>query len=499
MRPPLSPDTVDCMNISVYVFKKVGRETGAKVESFPTALDKGTQKVVGDIRIEGERNAALVVRRNGNLMYYIYAVNVDDDIFGFIFIVNNAYLAHVDSLSRFCSDMIGTIAARHLLLKWSSAGQLCFTDSRFVKCSDEASQVLMRLEEIRNVSVFNKAIALPLLDYGAETKHVVMNCWNSQELPAIPQSHRQVEVVEMRLPKVDFHVADVIHSLHDTNLSWEKQYDELTEKYTRLSNQKKRMKWVIILGLCMVAGGVVLFAVNKNLKRTQSNLSEAHTAIDSLSVEKAVLISDVDKLYNVSEIYSNEIKSLKSDYITAIDRISYLESKMPVEVTSMRLIYIRDGYSYSGGTPVKDQVSAISFDVKYKVSRFKGVDISKYPSVELYRPAWYDLKEQEANANLIEEEQPEIQAEAESADCSRPKQLYLALRCYYKPYSSGSLDYVLKGVYGFTLNISSSSSGSVSTPSFSMGFTKFPAGAYRIELWDTWENKCMYYTVFTIS
>lgn len=493
MRPPLSPDTVDCMNISVYVFKKVGRETGAKVESFPTALDKGTQKVVGDIRIEGERNAALVVRRNGNLMYYIYAVNVDDDIFGFIFIVNNAYLAHVDSLCRFCSDMIGTIAARHLLLKWSSAGQLCFTDSRFVKCGDEASQVLMRLEEIRNVSVFNKAIALPPPDYGAETKHVVMNCWNSQELPAIPQSHRQVEVVEMRLPKVDFHVADVIHSLHDTNQSWEKQYDELTEKYTRLSNQKKRMKWVIILGLCMVAGILALLVVGRNLKNTKSDLLKAENDKEIYSQSNCMLLCDVDTLMKISGIYYRDIDSLKLAYVSAVDNIHRLESETPIKVTSMSVGYYQNGYRYSG-SPYANQASSMIMSVSYSVNRFAVADISRYPSVEPYAALWWLEAEEEKDWPMEAAVEVEAEEEPTFAAWSRATNLHFQLRCYYKHENSDN--YELRGYYNFEQSISDGSSGSFDTPLFSMGFVTMPAGYYRVELWQG--GKCVDFTTFVI-
>lgn len=484
------------MNISVYIFKKRGSESGGKVVSFPTALDKGTQKVVGDIKIEGEGNADLVIWRKDGLVYYIYALNVEGDIFGFIFILNNVYLAEVEPLCCFCSDIIGTISAKHLLLKWSQTGELRFTDARFMNCKQEAHEVMERLDEIRNVSVFDKAIELPPLDYSSENKPTFIYCRDAEDVKPVPKKACRVNFVEILLPKFEFPVGGVIHSVYDTALSWKKHYDDLTQKYARLNNQKKRMKWVVILCLCIVAGGFVLLAVNRNLKLTQSNLSEAHTAIDSLSVEKAVLISDVDSLYKIAEIYNHDIGSLKSSYNSATQKISYYESKIPIEITSMDLKYKEkeDGY-YSIGIPDKNKARKIFFDVKYKVNRYQTAATSIYPSVELYWPQWYTILKR---ANLIENEAT-IENEAKAEDeqtSSRPTKLNLELRCYYK--RSNKSDYILKYTETFEKSPATSvDSSSFATPSFSMGFNVLPEGVYRIELWNG--RRCLYYTTFTIS
>ena len=71
------------MNITTYIFKKTGlasRNYHLNVYSYPTTLDKNTQKAVADINIPEEGASVLRVVRNDKIVNYIYAINVFNNI-----------------------------------------------------------------------------------------------------------------------------------------------------------------------------------------------------------------------------------------------------------------------------------------------------------------------------------------------------------------------------------------------------------------------------------
>ncbi len=451
------------MNITTYIFKKTGlasRNYHLKVYSYPTTLDKNTQKAVADINIPEEGTSVLRIVRNDKIVNYIYAINVFNNIFGFIFIVNDVYLAEVDFLVRFCNDMIATISANHQLLRWRSTGELEFTQPKFDDCREEAEEVLLRLAEIRNVSVFDKSISLPPLDYSSENTPVYVDCRKDEEVPPIEAKNRQLTFVELLLPKVNYPVAEVVRSAFNSCVTLNGQYYELKQEYAKLNNQKKRIKWVIFLLCCLIMGGILLFGINKHLNETQLNLTCANDTIGQLTAK-------IDSILVINQSYYDDIYALKMGYERALSEIS----KYPIIVTGMEVFYSRIGSQgdYAVGVPNSGEAQSLFLKVNYTNNTFEGLDLYKFPSVE----------------NL---EAP--------ADTVTPLSV-LEIRCRYRKgmqYGYKIKEYQFtEAIYGRT-----GSSNSFNTPNFNMDFDTMPAGHYIIELWNRKEMWFLGYTEFTI-
>lgn len=451
------------MNITTYIFKKTGlasRNYHVKVYSYPTTLDKNTQKAVADINIPEEGASVLRVVRNDKIVNYIYAINVFNNIFGFIFIVNDAYLAEVDSLVRYCNDMIATISANHQLLRWGSTGELEFTQPKFNDCREEAEEVLLRLAEIRNVSVFDKSIALPPLDYSSENTPVCIDCREDTEVPPIDAKNRQLTFVELLLPKANYPVAEVVRSAFNSCVTLNGQYYELKQEYAKLSNQKKRIKWVIFLLCCLMMGGILLFGVNKHLNETQLDLSCANDTIGQLTAR-------IDSILVINKSYRADIDTLKIGYERALAQIS----KYPIKVTGMEVFHTRIGGQgdYTVGVPKSGEAQSLFLKVNYTNNTFEGLDLYRFPSVGNFE---------------------------EPADTVTPLSV-LEIRCCYR--KGMQYGYKIKE-YQFTEAIYGrpGSSNSFNTPNFNMDFDTMPAGHYIIELWNRKEMWFLGYTEFTI-
>ena len=471
------------MNLSVYIFKKSGAASGTSVEFLPSSPDKFAENAIAETEIGDIGSARMSVLRKGGLAYYMYSQSLDAAMFGFLIVVNNAYLPEVGPLCRFCSDLIAVMSSHGWLLTWSETKGLIFTRKTFAESKEELQEVMSRLEELRDNAVFAGAIGLPPLDYSSTGELRVIDCTQCVGNIPITEGDRCTERLDILLPPAVYAVADVLAEANKTLDYWRKQYSWLSKKFTSLSRQKKRMKWVVVLALCLVAGVVALLTVNTTLKNTKSELLRAENNVESLS-------SDVDTLMKINDIYCRDIDSLKRAYISAVNNIYSLESETPVKITSMSASYYQQGSKFSG-YPFGNQATSLLFEVSYKVYRFSPADISHYPSA----PPCQVLKPSEPADSGSTSSQPEEAETPAFASRSTLKELKCELRCYYK--RTNNDDYILRDDFKFDRTLSMSNSGSFDTPSFSMGFSVMPKGLYRIELWT--ESKCMAYKYFSIN
>ena len=258
------------MNLSIYVFKRYRASVGNKVLSFPTDLDKTIEEVVDSIDFPYRQRIKLIVLRQGNLVHYLYVVKIDADLVGFVFTMNGAYLADVGTLCRACGDIIAAISSQSLIITWSGRNGLVFTTKNVSAYREEAEKVMARLEELRDNSVFSKAGALPPLDY-SEAKQSKRLDWSCKSIiEPIPEEYRHIDRLEIILPTVNYSVSAVLAEANKKADTWKKHYSELSTRFNTLNRQKKRMKWVVILALCLVAGAIILLNVNKNLRPSQA-------------------------------------------------------------------------------------------------------------------------------------------------------------------------------------------------------------------------------------
>lgn len=459
---------LNSMNLSIYVFKRYRASVGNKVLSFPTDLDKTIEEVVDSIDFPYRQRIKLIVLRQGNLVHYLYVVKIDADLVGFVFTMNGAYLADVGSLCRACGDIIAAISFQSLIITWSGRNGLVFTTKNVSAYREEAEKVMARLEELRDNSVFSKAGALPPLDY-SEAKQSKRLDWSTCIMRnTIPDEYRHIDRLEIILPTVNDSVSAVLAEANKEADTWKEHYSDLRTRFITLKRQKKRMKWVVILALCLIAGGIILLNVNKNLNHTQSNLTEANNRINKLN-------ADIDSLINITNIYLQDIDTLKNNYSFATAQISEFEKKMPIIINRITVNYCSGSESYTG-IPSANVADRLFLEVSCDDGVYHPIDASRFPS--------------QINDNKNNETIDSIYYSAENY-------MRITLRCYYRKnsaeefkYRETDMEYNSNGTYQQEIMRNFKSFN------FSMGFRKFPAGDYRIEIWHY--SICLGYKEFTI-
>ena len=447
------------MNLSIHIFKRYNTTSGRKVASYPTDLVSFAQNAINNIELKGNMASKLVVLRRDKLVYYIYAIVIESKIFGFVFVMNDAYLTEVKPLIDYCTDMIAVMCSKRLIITWSEANGLQFVPKSKWE-NDSEAEVLARLENLRDSAVFQKTISLPPLDYSAEKQRVEL-VYSGENVGQIPEKYQCLEWLDISLPQEKYSVTDLLREKEKTVESWKNKYSSLSDKYDKLNRQKKRTRWVVFLLLCLIAGGVATFFISKRLGDTKSNLQDASTCIDNCV---------------------NDIEVLKREYLAVTDKLSKYEKQMPILVDSVRMGYEKGGSRYKG-LPAPGEALYLRFNVYYKSNCYIPIDVDQYPT-RIWRP-----DEEEPASEAIEEEESQNINDDEPSDVKR---FTMDLRCYYK--ENGK--YVLKQTKtSYWTDIEENGSFYMK---FDMGYSRMPAGSYRIELWDADNHICVAYKEFTI-
>lgn len=461
------------MNLSIYVFKRYRASVGNKVLSFPTDLDKTIEEVVDSIDIPYRQRIKLIVLRQGNLVHYLYVVKIDADLVGFVFTMNGAYLADVGSLCRACGDIIAAISFQSLIITWSGRNGLVFTTKNVSAYREEAEKVMARLEELRDNSVFSKAGALPPLDY-SEAKQSKRLDWSCKSIiEPIPEEYRHIDRLEIILPTVNYSVSAVLAEANKKADTWKKHYSELSTRFNTLNRQKKRMKWVVILALCLVAGAIILLNVNKNLNQTQSSLTEANNRIKSLN-------ENIDSLTTVAQTYMSDINSIiETSYDLANEQIS----KYPITIHYSDVSYKdHSGYEYHSTPSSNDNAAFIQLEVHYARNQAKTINKDRFPSVV--------RRLTEGNGY----EKVAIDSLPFCKTIIPPEKIECKLHLCYRNREDDI--YWDKGDVPFDVEINSS--GSFVTPYVDYGYYTLPSGYYRIEIRNSKDNIVLGSKEFTI-
>lgn len=457
------------MNLSTYIFQQ---RDGKEASWFPSSPGMEIAEAIASAnasRVSFTKPELIVCRRDA-LVSYLYLIRVTNGVFGYLFILNDTYLADINPLRCWCRDFTDIIAMRSLLLTWKDHGIYLVADS-LNDNPTSAQECLDTMSNLRHDPVFSRAIKPPTIDYSVSGE--IKSIDFSDGVKEIPPEYRGFQSLRIILPMPVRTAMTAINRLNEKIIDYKKSNADLKKNFTKLSRQKKRMKWVVALSLLLVAGAAGLISVNSDLKKTRVNLADMSHRADAWESEANQWQKRAEYLEEDKDILINQIGEAEKV-------IEFYSDIAPFKITGWTLSY-KWNDSYWTGTPSPNTSPWLMFTCNYESKEFEEADYSELPSVRHAN----DDSEYPNDENL--EESVEAEEDPAESPC------YLNFVCYYKARGESTWKRKTHGTFDVYI---SHPSGSFQTNSFDCGFSRLPAGEYRAEIW--YGSVCLGYKSFSI-
>lgn len=328
------------MNSSVYVFGNfLSGYTQYPDEDFSASIFQTFYK-------RAKATTQVAVHRDGHLMYYCYIRKLQQKQYiGLCVLLNGTMLARFSGLFDLFENTIATLAEKGHLIQYDKYGNL----------KTNADKLFMNIEEVESIceslkkgfdNLANTAVKLPPENFAVGKNNVQEFVVDDKE-DAILQSSftngytfiykskgfntAQMNSYKGVLETVSKEVCDLKNKINI--LCNEKQ--KLQDENGKILRQKKQFQYVIILFIAIVACGVGILFLNKNLHLVQGQLADANDSVrvknqvirsnDSLIVQKSDTIS---RLNRTIESLSKDISVLNSDLIKERTKKDKAESEL---------------------------------------------------------------------------------------------------------------------------------------------------------------------------
>lgn len=328
------------MNSSVYVYGNfLSGYTQYPDEDFSASIFQTFYK-------RAKATTQVAVHRDGHLMYYCYIRKLQQKQYiGLCVLLNGTMLARFSGLFDLFENTIATLAEKGHLIQYDRYGNL----------KANADKLFMNIEEVESIceslkkgfdNLANTAVKLPPENFAVGKNNVQEFVVDDKE-DAILQSSftngytfiyksKGFNTAQMNSYKgVLEQVSNEVCCLKKKISILYEEKQELQDENGKILRQKKQFQYVVILFIAIVACGVGILFLNKNLHLVQGQLADANDSVrvknqvirsnDSLIVQKSDTIS---RLNRTIESLSKDISVLNSDLIEERTKKDKAESEL---------------------------------------------------------------------------------------------------------------------------------------------------------------------------
>lgn len=328
------------MNSSVYVYGNfLSGYTQYPDEDFSASIFQTFYK-------RAKATTQVAVHRDGHLMYYCYIRKLQQKQYiGLCVLLNGTMLARFSGLFDLFENTIATLAEKGHLIQYDRYGNL----------KANADKLFMNIEEVESIceslkkgfdNLANTAVKLPPENFAVGKNNVQEFVVDDKE-DAILQSSftngytfiyksKGFNTAQMNSYKgVLEQVSNEVCCLKKKISILYEEKQELQDENGKILRQKKQFQYVVILFIAIVACGVGILFLNKNLHLVQDQLADANDSVrvknqvirsnDSLIVQKSDTIS---RLNRTIESLSKDISVLNSDLIEERTKKDKAESEL---------------------------------------------------------------------------------------------------------------------------------------------------------------------------
>lgn len=296
-------------------------------------------------------NALLNIKREADLVYYIYTRATDKQnksFLGFCLVFNGIYIKNLQSLFSLFEKAYSDCILNGKLFKINETGKIEFATNDFSSQKDEIDRIKQIFDNKFNKKRFTLFAALPpTYKTGQGTKSFSISD-NSETISNAISIYDSISIpYDTNDNNLDY-IGKMLQQLYAENKT-------LQSKYATLNRQKKQYRWVAILSVAVVASLIGLYFLNDNLSGVISNQSntiqELESTIANQSSQIKCLNDTLSSERSVIEQKDDEIQSLQSSLSSCQNSLnetkgllSSIESIFPIKITSIEI-----GNSYKGG------------------------------------------------------------------------------------------------------------------------------------------------------
>ena len=329
------------MNSSVYIFGSLS----SGYTQYPDDNKKALFRTVAD-RIYSKNMIA--IRRDGNLLYYIYAHTVSSRqsstrYIGFAIELNGLYYNDVSLFFPLFEDAFTKVVLSGKFLVFNDDGEIVANTEQIHHEQGEVNRVvrslLLNVENLPN-SGFRK---LPPINYSAginEGAHL------SDKATAVDIDNALLQYNAINIYKDSATsllalsgYSDQIKRLSGQIKTLTKANNDLSVDLAKTKRQKKRTTIVTVLSLLIATAVIVIISVSTSLSEQVRNLTHNISVLQDEIKEKEGIIEDRDKTIkkNASEIKTlkanisaiqNELNDSKSENETLVTQVNDLKTQV---------------------------------------------------------------------------------------------------------------------------------------------------------------------------
>lgn len=306
-------------NASVYFF--------GNLSGYPSAYPQDhTFEFFSEILSKMNSNSSLFIKRKDSLMHYAYVRQLDHEgrYLGICFVVNDIQFSNYEQLLQSFEWMVGYLVGDASIIGYDKDGSLVPLIDSFVELETVDHKMEYLLQYVfSNVS----AIKLAPLRFDEISLGIKELLWGETTEEQFLYATAGNQLVQIN-KNVDNDTAGMIHQR--SLLVEQRNYIEslataksdLINQVTQLKHEKKQIKWVIVLLLALLIGGVVAFNVHSKMS---NEIAEQSNQIDTQGDRISMQNQTIDKLRTNIDQLNDERNNLQYLYDQALLKITQLE------------------------------------------------------------------------------------------------------------------------------------------------------------------------------
>lgn len=372
------------MNPVVYLF---GRLNGGSYTQYP---DDGTSGVLGKLYPLAKAATQVIIRRDGNFMYYCYIRKLQGDAYiGMCVLLNGTYIKEIKKLFSMFETRTEEMCEKGIFICYDGEGNIRPAVSYFYEESEEATFVAERIR-LGFSLLLKSEKPLPPMDFSvAKDSECLFN--DGDVLDDIVKAsckfgytcvYKQADYDTIRMNSY----RSVLKRVNDENNELKQQNKDLHDENETIKRQKKQFKNVVILCILIAICGIGLFFLKDSLDSTKSNLESVQNELTTKKKEIVKKQEVITELNGQVDNLQTSLSQEKTNREKAENKLSKVESCMPVVITDVEIANV-----YQSGSIETDYRNTIySSYTMYLKPRIKYTGIKTGEnitlSIKLYTP-----------------------------------------------------------------------------------------------------------------
>ena len=279
----------------------------------------------------------IVVRRDGNLMYYTYVYKKNTSTALGLSVVCGEICLNLHWLYEFLLNTLDISAQKGVLFAYDEKGAISQKVTNFSAEAAEVDNIFRTIKDYleKRPSYWE---TLPPEDFSIPMTSKMTLAFsdddNNKIIEALRHYHNVVVTMENTAPSS---FSKTVARLNSEKEELTAQRNNLENEIESLKRQKKQYRWVISLSLLIAAALVAIVLFNQNLNNLNYTLNKKESTIDSLHT---VISNKNNTISNQEEIISRkdrELKNTKSELASVQSSMNDLSQYTPLIVSDITM------------------------------------------------------------------------------------------------------------------------------------------------------------------